>query len=87
MIRNLVVLAALAAGIQAQTWQAVPAFQFDSQQGARENADYQRGLSELDAHQWDQAVSSFDSAAAHSKSNADAALYWKAYAQDRKSVV
>jgi HEAT repeat protein len=83
MIRNMIVLAALAAGAQAQTWQAVPAFQFDSQPGARNDADYQRGLTELDAHQWEQAVSSFDAAATHAKSNADAALYWKAYAQNR----
>ena len=83
MIRNLVVLAALAAGAQAQTWQAALAFQSESHQGAPEDADYQRGLTELDAHQWDQAVSSFEAAAAHGKSNADAAFYWKAYAQNR----
>ncbi len=83
MIRNMILLGALAAAAQAQTWQAVPAFSFDSQQAARNDADYQKGLSELDAHQWEQAVASFDSAAAHAKSNADAALYWKAYAQNR----
>jgi HEAT repeat protein len=83
MIRNMILLAALAAAAQAQNWQAVPAFSFDPQQTTRDDADYQKGLSQLDARQWEQAVSSFNAAAAHAKSNADAALYWKAYAQNR----
>ncbi len=84
MIRNMILLTALAAAAQAQNWQAIPAFSFESQQTtARDDAEYQKGLSELDARQWEQAVSSFDAAAARSKSNADAALYWKAYAQNR----
>ncbi len=50
---------------------------------AQEDADYQRGISALDARQWDQAIAAFDTSAGHKGSNADGALYWKAYALNR----
>jgi len=82
MIRNLIFGLVIAACVQAQGPQ-IPVFSFDSQQVGRDDADYQAGLSALDARQWDQAISSFSASAGHGKSNADAALYWKAYAQNR----
>lgn len=50
---------------------------------AQEDADYQKGLSALDSRQWDQAITAFDASAGHKGSNADGALYWKAYALNR----
>jgi HEAT repeat protein len=45
--------------------------------------DYQRGLSALDAHRWDRAIESFQVVADRKGNDADAAMYWKAYAQSR----
>jgi HEAT repeat protein len=50
---------------------------------AQEDADYQKGLAALDSRQWDQAIAAFDVSAGHKSSNADGALYWKAYALNR----
>ncbi len=83
MIRNSMLLFVLAASGWAQDWPTPPVFSFQAQQSGREDPDYQKGLAELDARRWDQAIMWFDSSAAHRKSAADAALYWKAYAQDR----
>jgi HEAT repeat protein len=60
----------------------VPAFAFQSAASDGESTDYRAGLRQLDAREWDAAIHSF-SAAAKASSNADAALYWKAYAQNR----
>lgn len=75
--------AALAAAAYGQNWSAVPAFSFQSRETARDDADYRQGLRALDARQWDQAVAAFSSSAKNAGSNADGALYWKAYAQNR----
>jgi tetratricopeptide (TPR) repeat protein len=56
---------------------------FQARQANRDDADYQKGLRALDARQWDQAISSFDAAASHKGMQVDAALYWKAYAQNK----
>src|SRR5581483_11080711 len=56
---------------------------FQARQANRDDPDYQSGLRALDARQWDQAISSFDAAASHKGTQVDAALYWKAYAQNR----
>src|SRR3982751_1958178 len=58
-------------------------FQSRSGETGREDRDYQRGLSALDAHRWDRAIESFQAVADRKGSDADAALYWKAYAQSR----
>lgn len=47
---------------------------------AKANDDFSAGQQALDQHDWDQAEQIFDRLAAGGK-NADAALYWKAYAQ------
>lgn len=52
------------------------------QAGQNSDPDYQKGITALDAHDWDQAISRFDTVAARKGPGADAALYWKAYAQD-----
>lgn len=58
-------------------------FQARSRGEGREDRDYQRGMSALDAHRWDRAVQAFESVAERKGTDADAALYWKAYAQNR----
>lgn len=81
MIRDGILFLALAASVAAQGWLPSPIESFQSSQGARDDSDYESGLRALDARQWDRAIASFDAAASHKKGSADAALYWKAYAQ------
>jgi len=47
----------------------------------REEELYERGTAALDEERWDRAVQSFDEVARLGERRADAALYWKAYAQ------
>src|SRR3954447_1766131 len=94
MIRRCILALALAGGSQAQDWGVFPLtslshpyladnFQSRARDSGHEDRDYQRGLSALDAHRWDKAITSFASVAERKGSDADAALYWKAYAQAR----
>ena len=46
----------------------------------RSNRDYERGRRALDKREWDAAIAQFTEVAAAGRSNADAALYWKAFA-------
>ena len=55
----------------------------DRMQHDREGAYYEQGQSSLDAGRWDRAVSAFDRVIDMKGSKADAALYWKAYAQNK----
>jgi hypothetical protein len=50
----------------------------------RENQYYDQGQSALDSGRWDRAVASFDRVVELKGARADAALYWKAYAQNRQ---
>ena len=80
MIRKGILLLALAGSALAQ----LPSPMADSFQARQSgDPDYQKGLVELDARQWDQAIASFNTAAARKGSSADAAIYWKAYAENR----
>jgi len=81
MIRQAFLFLAIAASAGAQGWPLALAQDFQSRQAA-DDSDYQNGLRQLDARQWDQAIASF-AAASRKNPNADAALYWKAYAQNR----
>jgi HEAT repeat protein len=66
--------------------QSVPlpeAQSFQAREAGKGDADYEKGLSALDAHDWDEAIKDFDESAAQKKSSAPAALYWKAYAQNK----
>src|SRR6185437_13275208 len=84
MIRKITLFVALATGpVLAQDSSVLLAQSFQASQVNRDDADYQKGLRALDARQWDQAISSFTAAAAHKGSQVDAALYWKAYAENR----
>ncbi len=83
MIRRAILLLALALPAVSQELPGVMALSFQSAQGGREGSAYQKGLQELDAREWDEAISSFDAAAHHNTDAADASLYWKAYAQNR----
>ena len=56
---------------------------FQARQTGHEDADYQKGLRALDARQWDEAIQDFDASVSRKGPTADAALYWKAYAQNR----
>jgi hypothetical protein len=56
---------------------------FQAQRTGHDDADYQKGLSALDGRQWDEAIDDFDASASRKGPNADAALYWKAYALNR----
>lgn len=49
----------------------------------REFSAYDNGQSALDAGRWDRAISSFDRVIELKGTKADAALYWKAYAQNK----
>ena len=49
----------------------------------RENAAYERGRSALDRRNWEDAITRFAQVAEMKGTRADAALYWKAYAQSR----
>jgi HEAT repeat protein len=55
----------------------------EARAAAKGDPAYQQGLSALDARNWDQAIALFGESAGHKGSNADAALYWLAYAQNR----
>ena len=48
-----------------------------------QSEDYQKGLSAIDAHEWDKAIAAFTESAAHKGADASAALYWKAFAQNK----
>jgi len=49
----------------------------------REGSYYEQGQNALDQGKWDRAVSSFDRVVEMKGPRADAALYWKAYAQNK----
>jgi HEAT repeat protein len=49
----------------------------------RESSYYEQGQSALDSARWDRAVASFDRVIELKATKADAALYWKAYAQNK----
>jgi tetratricopeptide (TPR) repeat protein len=67
----------------AQTFSLPEAQSFQAREAGKGDEDYQKGLSALDAHDWDEAISAFSESASHQKGSAPAALYWKAYAQNK----
>ena len=50
----------------------------------REGSYYEQGQNALDSGRWDRAVSSFDRVIEMKGAKSDAALYWKAYAQNKQ---
>ncbi len=83
MIRNIIFCIVLAAPLAAQDGPNPMALSFQAAQAGREDSDYQNGLKELDARQWEEAIASFEASASRKTGNADGSLYWKAYAQNR----
>ena len=86
MIRHYALAFALTGILSAQErldWPSSFTENFQARSEGFKDADYQRGKQALDARQWDQAIQSFELAASHRGAVADAALYWKAYAQNR----
>jgi hypothetical protein len=69
--------------LMAQNNSVPEAQNFQTRDAGKGDDDYQKGLSALDAHDWDGAISAFNESASHKKSSAPAALYWKAYAQNK----
>jgi tetratricopeptide (TPR) repeat protein len=82
MIRNCLFFFLSIAIAAAQGWPPVMSFQ-SARTLNRDDADYQKGLHELDEHHWDRAVAAFKASADRDRSSRDAALYWEAYAQNR----
>jgi len=74
---------ALTAPLVAQNISFGDAQSFQARDAGKGDEDYQRGLSALDSHDWDEAIEAFDQSASHKKGSAPAALYWKAYAQSK----
>jgi HEAT repeat protein len=84
MIRNGIFLIGLAAAAAwAQDGPPPERLSFLASQSGNQDADYQKGISALDGRRWDQAIAFFETSASRKGSNADGALYWKAYAQNR----
>jgi hypothetical protein len=87
MIRCNIFIAALlvapVAPLAAQSLGIPEAQSFQAREAGNGDSDYQQGLSALDARNWNRAVAFFNESASHKGSNADAALYWLAYAQNR----
>ena len=52
----------------------------------REGSSYEQGQNALDSGKWDRAVSYFDRVIEMKGARADAALYWKAYAQNKQGL-
>src|SRR5204862_7445601 len=50
----------------------------------REGSAYEQGQNALDSAKWDRAVSYFDRVIEMKGARSDAALYWKAYAQNKQ---
>lgn len=86
MIRHKILLAAFlvapAASLMGQSFGVSEAQSFQARQAGDGDPDYQRGLSALDARNWDEAIGFFHESASHKRNNTDAALYWLAYAQN-----
>src|SRR6516165_4833842 len=83
MIRSTLVQFACASALCAQDPLSLLSMGFQPQQESRDDADYQNGRRALDAGQWDRAIAAFDASISHTGANADGAMYWKAYAQNR----
>ena len=78
MIRTFSLALCFSATMCAQNWPIAPgAMSFQSARNVnRDDPDYQKGLRELDAHDWDAAIAAFQAAAARKAASSDAALYW-----------
>ncbi|HEX4228197.1 MAG TPA: HEAT repeat domain-containing protein [Bryobacteraceae bacterium] len=76
-------LIAPAVPLTAQSLGIPEAQSFQAREAGKGDSDYQQGLSALDARNWEQAIGFFNESASHKGGNADAALYWLAYAQNR----
>ncbi len=86
MILSTFFVMGLAASAIAQGPMNAPASSVEFERAAqdgRQDADYERGMQALDTRQWDQAIASFDACMKRDSNIADAALYWKAFAQYR----
>jgi HEAT repeat protein len=81
LILAIALVAGRTAPLRAQGTAIPEARSFQAREAGKNDSDYQKGLDALDAHNWDQAIGLFRQSASRKGSNADAALYWLAYAQ------
>jgi HEAT repeat protein len=82
-MKRILVALGLSMPLLAQSVSVAEAQSFQAREAGKGDEDYQKGLSALDAHEWDEAIEAFGESAAHKKGSAPAALYWKAYAQNK----
>ncbi len=86
MTRHYVLLLTFTGVLSAQErldWPGSFGENFQARSEGLKDSAYQEGMQALDARQWDQAIQSFEAAASHKGNVVDAALYWKAYAQNK----
>jgi HEAT repeat protein len=82
-MKRVLLAIALSAPLAAQNISIGEAQSFQARDAGKGDEDYQKGLSSLDSHDWDTAIAAFDESASHKNGSAPAALYWKAYAQNK----
>jgi tetratricopeptide (TPR) repeat protein len=82
-MKKIVLAVCLSAPLLAQNFSAAEAQSFQAREAGKGDEDYQRGLSALDTQEWDDAIAAFNESASHKNNSAPAALYWKAYAQNK----
>ncbi len=86
MICKSFLLLAVALSAMAQNWPGIVVENFQAgqtSQSGHADSDYEKGMRALDARQWDQAIAFFEESRRRKSGNADAAMYWKAYAESR----
>jgi HEAT repeat protein len=79
-MKRVLLALALSVPVLAQNVSIGDAQSFQARDAGKGDENYQKGLTALDAHDWDAAIEAFNESAAQKKSSAPAALYWKAYA-------
>jgi HEAT repeat protein len=72
----------LGGAVARPSWPAVMAEE-EEQATSKEDEAYDRGTEALDEESWDGAIGAFDAVVRMGGKKADAALYWKAYAQNK----
>jgi len=82
-MKRFLLFVGLSVPLLAQNFSAPEAQSFQAREAGKGDEDYQRGLSALDTHEWDKAIEAFSESASHKNNSAPAALYWKAYAQNK----
>jgi hypothetical protein len=83
-MKRILLTLGLSMPLLAQNFAVPEAQSFQAREAGKGDEDYQKGLTALDAHDWDAAIAAFGESASHNKASAPAALYWKAYAESKE---